>query len=159
MIRELIKEAASRLESFLDDDNRHVPDEYETDREDEGEVVEINGLAAEQGVDVAMHAAVDMLLGKDPTARAKALEQGRKLAEELRLNTSDNIRGLPGDKEGKIIMELAGPLMYRELPVVMHALLYLGFCNDATVADLLAKQAINVWHGLDENMGLENNDG
>lgn len=81
----------------------------------------------------------------------RRMAQSRDAATRLRDAQLPHIRGLPVDKNGEIIWALASTLMYRELPIVMHALLYWG--TDQRDAEYKAKVALNLWHGLEADAG------
>ena len=62
------------------------------------------------------------------------------------------VSSLPRDEKGNIIWKLAGPMMFRELPLTTFALIYATGLDEAQ-AEILAKQILNEWHGLDPNAG------
>jgi hypothetical protein len=58
------------------------------------------------------------------------------------------------ERDGTIDWEVAGPQMFRELPMVMFALIYtLGIGPE--LAALLAQRVINEWHDLEPTAGMD----
>jgi hypothetical protein len=66
---------------------------------------------------------------------------------------AQNLAALPLDEKGAIEWRFAGPLMFRELPLVRFVLVYTLGLNPAEAEDL-AKRIINEWHGLDPLAGM-----
>jgi len=64
------------------------------------------------------------------------------------------VSSLPRDEHGDVVWDLAGPMMMRELPMAKFAAMYLSG-REGQDAELLAKQMINEWHGLERNAGLD----
>lgn len=64
------------------------------------------------------------------------------------------VSSLPCDQEGNVIWELAGPMMYRELPAMKFAVIYL-LDLDEDDAENLAKRILNEWHGLEPGSGVD----
>lgn len=64
------------------------------------------------------------------------------------------VSSLPRDEDGNVIWKLAGPMMFRELPTITFAIIYATGMAEGD-AEILAKQILNEWHGLERNAGLE----
>lgn len=62
------------------------------------------------------------------------------------------VSSLPRDEEGAIIWDLAGPMMFRELPAIKFAVLYLTTVPEEHAEDV-AKRVLNEWHGLQPDAG------
>ncbi len=114
-----------------------------------GETLDAQELAAR-----IAGAAAPVLGASTVTDAAPSPVVGRDKAISWRSTDFSNttMSTLPVGEDGAIMWDLAGPMMYRELPLVQFAVLYLTGCS-VEQAQSAAKTIVNEWHGLKPDAG------
>jgi hypothetical protein len=91
----------------------------------------------------------------EPDTQPVLSPQFRDFALQRRSNdpVSLQISQLPSPGSSGFRMDIVGPYLNRELPMVRFALHYIA--GDVEDGELVARQIINEWHGFDRDFGLD----